>query len=164
MTRPEMPTTPLLLTEETCEPARLTSAAVTSSPEERSAFSIERAIDWEAACRSTMVPLRMPCEGSMPTPRMRRAGPWPRSAWPPPSTRATSVQTLVVPISMPTTICSSAMALLLRDALRPKSVIRRIQARYADQAGGNPLRGQVTGEVLVHRIFGLEIAQIGPDI
>ena len=46
-----MPTTPRLLTDETCEPARLTSAEVISSPEVRSAFSIERAIDWEAACQ-----------------------------------------------------------------------------------------------------------------
>ena len=38
MTPPEMPTTPRLLTEETCEPARLTRAEVISRPEVRCGF------------------------------------------------------------------------------------------------------------------------------
>ena len=90
--------------------------------EERSAFSIERAMDWEAAARSTMVPLRMPWEGSMPTPRMRRLCS--------PSTRATRVQTLVVPISIPTTIGSSI------GLLHP--VEWRIGLLHANHSGGNP--------------------------
>ncbi len=65
------PTAPRLLTDETCAPARLTSAEVISSPEVCSAFSTERVIACVAAARSTMTPLRIPSEGSMPTPRMR---------------------------------------------------------------------------------------------
>src|SRR5512139_4282878 len=76
----------------------LTSADVTSSPEVDSAFSTEWVIAWEAAARSTITPLRIPSEGSMPTPRMRMDLLS--------STRPTRVQTLVVPTSMPTTISS----------------------------------------------------------
>ncbi len=54
----------------------------------------------EAAERSTMMPLRIPSEGSMPTPRMRM------DAALASSTRPTRVHTLVVPTSMPTTISS----------------------------------------------------------
>src|SRR5687768_9747081 len=60
----------------------------------------EANIDSIAACTSTTTPLRMPCEGQMPTPRISG-----RSA----STAAIRVQILVVPTSMPTTICSRPM-------------------------------------------------------
>jgi len=56
-------------------------------------------MDWDAAARSTMVPFLMPWDGSIPTPRIRSRF----SA----STRATSVQIFVVPMSIPTTIDSS---------------------------------------------------------
>ena len=51
--------------------AMLTRAEVISRPDVDSARSTERVIACEAAARSTMMPLRMPSEGSMPTPRMR---------------------------------------------------------------------------------------------
>src|SRR6185436_5895079 len=89
---------PRLFTDETCAPAMLTNAEVISRPEVDSAFSTERVIACEAAARSTIMPLRMPSEGSMPTPRMRMDLLS--------STRPTSVHTLVVPTSMPTTISS----------------------------------------------------------
>ncbi len=49
MTPPLMPTTPRELMAETCEPARLTRAELISSPEVRSAFSMERAdrLGWQ---------------------------------------------------------------------------------------------------------------------
>src|SRR5215216_6177266 len=89
---------PRLLTEETCAPAMLTSAEVISIPEVDSAFSTERVMACDAAARSTIMPFLIPSEGSMPTPRMRME----RLS----STRPTSVHTLVVPTSMPTTISS----------------------------------------------------------
>src|SRR5215211_5073159 len=71
-------------------------------------LSTERVIACEAAARSTIIPFLIPSEGSMPTPRMRME--WLSS------TRPTSVQTLVVPTSMPTTI--SSIGLLTQSVIR----------------------------------------------
>ncbi|MFN8460224.1 MAG: hypothetical protein U0X93_00410 [Anaerolineales bacterium] len=49
----------------------LTNAEVISRPDVDSAFFTERVMACVAAARSTMMPLRIPSEGSMPTPRMR---------------------------------------------------------------------------------------------
>src|SRR5574339_451526 len=116
MMLPLTATAPRLLTEETCAPAMLTSAEVISSPEVDSAFSTERVTACEAAARSTIMPLRMPSEGSMPTPRMRMD----LSS----STRPTRVHTLVVPTSMPTTISSMSFT---------HSVVWRGRIRHIDQ-------------------------------
>jgi N-methylhydantoinase B len=94
----ELIAAPRLFTDATCAPAILTNADVISRPEVDSAFFTERVIACEAAVRSTMIPLRIPSDGSMPTPRMRRD----KSS----STRPTRVHILVVPTSMPTMISS----------------------------------------------------------
>ena len=99
---PLMPTTPRLLMEETCAPAILTKAEAISIPELCSARSTERTIARDAASRSTITPFVMPFEGSMPTPKI--------CSEPASCTRPTSVQTFVVPTSIPTTISSILMA------------------------------------------------------
>ncbi len=111
---------PLLFTDATCEPAMLTRADVISNPEVDSAFLTDCMIACEAADRSTMTPLRIPSEGSMPTPRIRMELLS--------STLPTSVHTLVVPTSMPTTISSMLLT---------HPVIRRSRVRYVDQRRPN---------------------------
>src|SRR5687767_6932993 len=111
---------PRLFTDETCEPAMLTRAEVISSPEVDSAFLTDCMIACEATDKSTITPLRIPSEGSMPTPRIRMELLS--------STRPTSVHTLVVPTSMPTTISS---------ILLTHPVIRRSRVCYVDQRGPN---------------------------
>src|SRR5215208_682932 len=113
-------TAPRLFTEATCAPAILTSADVISSPDVDSAFSTDFVIACEAAARSTMIPLRIPSEGSMPTPRMRMD----LSS----CTLPTRVQTLVVPTSMPTTISS----ILLTHPVIRRSWIRHINHDRTD--------------------------------
>src|SRR5574340_205268 len=123
ITPPGTATTPRLLIEETCPPARLTSAELISIPEVCSACSTERVMACDARPRSTMTPRRMPSDGSIPTPMMRMVFS--------PSTRPTRVQTLVVPTSMPTTISS----MLLR---RP--VVGRLRVFDADECRLHALR------------------------
>src|SRR5215217_1158078 len=124
---------PLLFTDETCAPAILTSAEVISSPDVDSAFSTERVMACEAPAKSTITPLRMPADGSTPTPRMRMD--WLSS------TRPTSVHTLVVPTSMPTTISSMLFT-------HPIIWSRRI--RYIDQRRLNTPLGQGSHHRFIH--------------
>src|SRR5512146_2981916 len=141
MMLPFTATAPRLLTEETCAPAMLTRADVISSPEVDSAFSTERVIDWEAAARSTIIPLRMPSEGSMPTPRIRMD----LSS----STRPTRVHTLVVPTSMPTTISSMSFT---------HPVVWRARVGHIDQRRPDPSRSQGIHHRLIHAHFQFDIA------
>jgi len=85
--------------EETCEPANETQAERISYPEDRCAFSTDRAMAAVAPSKSTITPRLIPCEGSIPTPIMRKSLPS--------SIFATRVQILVVPISIPTIVRSS---------------------------------------------------------
>src|SRR6266540_7026590 len=138
---------PRLLTDETCAPAMLTKAEVISRPEVDSAFSTECVIACEAAARSTMMPLRIPAEGSMPTPRIRTD--WLSS------TRPTSVQTLVVPTSMPTTISSMSFT---------HPVIGRGRIGHIDQRRLNTSLCQGSHHRFIHTDLQLNISCTRPKI
>src|SRR5215216_5568084 len=146
ITFPLTATAPRLFTLATCAPAMLTSADVISRPEVDSAFSTERVIAWEAAARSTMIPFLIPSEGSMPTPRMRMD----LSS----STRPTSVHTLVVPTSMPTTLSS----ILLNP------VIGRSGVRHIDHCRTDASLRQGIHHRFIHMHLQLHVISTRPKI
>src|SRR5215211_6027322 len=135
----------------------LTNPDVISSPEVDSAFLTERVIAWEAAARSTMMPLRIPSEGSIPTPRMRMD----LSS----STRPTSVHTLVVPTSIPTTIssistfCDLSLSVTF-PYLLTQPVIRRGRVHHINQSGLNASLSQRIHHRFIDAYFQFNIISI----
>src|SRR3989304_5171647 len=101
-----MPTTPLLLTDEMCDPARLTNACPISIPDVRSALATDSRIAAPASSTLTTTPLRIPRAGSIPTPMISKSVSLVISA--------ISVQILVVPTSMAVSNGAS-MSLQLAD-------------------------------------------------
>lgn len=96
-------------------PAIPTKALIALNPDCCSARLSEVPIASAVAWTSTMTPLRTPCDGHMPAPRI--------SGWMP-LTSAISVQTFVVPMSIPTMIWSRAIGTPPRrvlHGLRPLS-------------------------------------------
>src|SRR5574341_1333640 len=136
---------PRLFTEETCPPARLTSAEVISRPEVCSARSTERVMACVAVARSTTTPLRIPSDGSMPTPMMRMVFSL--------SIRPTSVHTLVVPTSMPTMISSMSLA---------HSVVRRVGILNADERRIDAALGQRIDQRLVDLQLQTHVLRVAP--
>src|SRR3972149_410937 len=127
MTRPDTPAMPLLLSEAICAPDRLTSAELISKPEVRSALSLADSTARATPSRLTTPPLRIPSDGTMPTPMMRRRDS--SSSWP------TSAQIFVVPTSTPTKMISSEPIMSLRRSFLP--IVGGGRVLHADHLRGD---------------------------
>src|SRR5581483_8447775 len=130
-------TTAWLLVESTCAPAIPTRALIALKPDCCSARRNEDSIAETAACTSTTTPLRNPCEGQMPTPRISGE---------PDAMSAMRVHTFVVPTSMPTIIWSAEM--VLPPGL---SIVRPFEKPHVDELR-RLMRGVKVSPDRLHRI------------
>src|SRR4051812_965847 len=97
-----------------------------------------------APCTSTTTPFRIPCDGQIPTPRISGV---------PLAMSAISVQTLVVPTSIPTMIWSAAMSLPPR-----LSVVGPLEESNVHELRRRAGLLQVGSNCPVGRQLGLEVA------